>query len=141
MCLCVFLIMQTLPYQCVYGIHACMVCLFSLDVLRQGRTQRFFFHMCTAYDTNKHANTRTHTHAHAHKPLALICCDRAVISALLTLWASSSLCFLHPTPLACDHRMVCINHRLQRHLFVCVCVCVCSFSMQVSLRGLVSESN
>lgn len=60
-CVGVFLIMQTLPYQCVYGIHACMVCLFSVNVLRQGQAQHFFFHMCAAYDTNKHANTHMHT--------------------------------------------------------------------------------
>lgn len=138
---CVFLIIQTLTYQRVYGIHVCMVCLFSLDVLRQGQTQHFLFHMRTVHDTHKHARTHTNT------PLALICCDRAVISALLTLWASFPPLFSPSYPFGLRSQngvhqppppaaSVCLR--------ACVCVCVdvfAFFSMQVSLRGLVSESN
>lgn len=121
---------------CVYSIHACMVCLFSLDVLRQDQTQHYVFHMRKAQNTHirTHVHTRTQTHTQTHTPLALIWCDRAVISALLTLWASFALSF-HPTPLACDHRMVYINHRPQRHLFVCMCVRVFAILACKFLRG------
>ncbi len=115
------LIRVCVQYACV-TICACLFCLLSPNVFRRSQTQHFLSH------------SRTSALAHTRSSV-LIWCDRAVILAVLTLWAARSLSLpVSPLlPLWLTITEWCTSTAASSHvyLFACVCVyvCLCVFAI------------
>ena len=117
--------------------YACLFCLLPPDVFRQSWTQHSLSRLCASARMHAHTRTHTHTHTHTHtRSSALIWCDRAVILAVLTLWASICLP-LSPSYHFGSRSQSGVHQPLPPATSVClhVCVCLCSpFYRAVSAR-------